>query len=182
MTKSSTHVKRGIYPGTFDPMTTGHLDVIVRASTHVVDELVVAVASNVKKAPMFTLEQRIAMVQDEIASLPDPLPKKIRVEGFDDLLIHFVEKQKATCIIRGLRAVSDFEFEFQMAGMNLRMNPVIETIFLMATDKHQFVSSSFIKEIVLLGGDVRPFVPKAVWHRMQQILAKEISQKNKNNP
>ncbi len=150
----------GIYPGTFDPMTKGHLHIIKRAS-HLVDHLIVAVASNDRKKPMFTADERFALVQGDIDTLPDG-HGKITVEKFDSLLIHYAREKKASCIIRGLRAVSDFEYEFQMTGMNAKLAPDIETVFLMASDKWQFVSSSFIREIVALGGDISEFVTPAV--------------------
>ncbi|HPQ51374.1 MAG: pantetheine-phosphate adenylyltransferase [Alphaproteobacteria bacterium] len=150
----------GIYPGTFDPITKGHLHIIQRAS-RLVDRLVVAVAGNQRKSPLFTTEQRLEMVERDIGTLFD---KKcpIEVEAFEDLLISYAHRKGATCLFRGLRAVSDFEFEFQMTGMNAKLAPDIETVFLVASDKWQFVSSSFIKEICSLGGDVSEFVTPAV--------------------
>ncbi len=152
--------RTGIYPGTFDPITKGHLHIIQRASK-LVDLLVVGVAKNINKEPLFSDGERFEMVQCDIDNLPDK-QCDIKVEFFDGLLISYAQKKKASCIIRGLRAVSDFEYEFQMTGMNAKLNPEIETVFLMASDKWQFVSSSFIKEIFSLGGDISEFITPAV--------------------
>lgn len=154
----------GIYPGTFDPITKGHLHIIKRASK-LVDHLIVAVANNQKKGPLFSIEERLEMVQTDINNLPDK-SCPITVESFEDLLISYAHKKKATCLFRGLRAVSDFEFEFQMTGMNAKLAPDIETVFLMAADKWQFVSSSFIKEIGSLGGNIGEFVTPSVESRL----------------
>jgi pantetheine-phosphate adenylyltransferase len=152
----------GIYPGTFDPPTKGHMDLVIRSAL-LVDRLVVGVATNAGKGPMFTAAERTAMVQKELARLDkeDPslqLVARVQVVQFADLLVEFARKHNASVIFRGLRAVSDFEYEFQMAGMNRNLNAAIETVFLMASDKHQFVSSRFVKEICRLSGDVSPFV------------------------
>ena len=155
----------GIYPGTFDPITKGHLHIIKRAS-RLVDHLIVAVASNDRKTPLFNIEERLEMVRTDIANLPDK-SGEVSVESFDTLLIKYARQKQATLIFRGLRAISDFEFEFQMTGMNAKLDPGIETVFLMASDKWQFVSSSFIKEIVTLGGDVSEFVTPAVEKRLK---------------
>lgn len=152
--------RTGVYPGTFDPVTNGHVDIIRRAA-HVVDHLVVAVATNDGKTPLFTLEERVAMLEAEIATM-DVAPGTIEVASFDTLLVDFVRKKEASIIVRGLRAVSDFEYEFQMTGMNARLAPDIETVFLMASDRHQFISSRFVKEIGRLGGDIQSFVPAGV--------------------
>lgn len=154
----------GIYPGTFDPITKGHLHIIKRASK-LVDHVIVAVANNQRKGPLFSIEERLAMVQTDIDNLHDK-HCPISVEPFEELLISYAHKKKATCLFRGLRAVSDFEFEFQMTGMNAKLAPDIETVFLMAADKWQFVSSSFIKEIGSLGGDIGEFVTPAVQSRL----------------
>jgi len=156
----------GIYPGTFDPVTKGHLHIIERASK-LVDHLIVSVAPNARKAPMFSQEERLEMVKRDINNMPDK-HCEISVEGFDELLIHYARKKKATCIIRGLRAVSDFEYEFQMTGMNAKLDDNIETVFLMASDKWQFVSSSFIKEISALGGDMSDFITPNVKSRLEE--------------
>lgn len=150
----------GLYPGTFDPVTLGHLDIIKRA-VKLVDHLVIGVATNASKEPMFTLKERKAMLEREVA----PLAKgraTIEVQSFDMLLVKFAEKVGASVIIRGLRAVSDFEYEFQMVAMNQRLNTEIETVFLMADPRHQAIASRLVKEIALLGGDVAPFTTPAV--------------------
>ena len=156
----------GIYPGTFDPVTNGHLDIIGRA-VKVVDKLIIAVAVNVGKGPMFTLKERADMCRAEVAKLKLTVNVPIEVVPFDNLLMHFVQQMKGTFIIRGLRAVSDFEYEFQMAGMNARLNSDVETMFLMASERNQFIASRFVKEIAKLGGDVSPFVPRGVNERIR---------------
>jgi pantetheine-phosphate adenylyltransferase len=153
--------RTGIYPGTFDPVTNGHLDIIGRA-VKVVDKLIIAVAMNVGKGPLFSVKERVAMCRGEVAKLRLPVKVPIQVMPFDNLLMHFVQQMQGTVIIRGLRAVSDFEYEFQMAGMNARLNPDVETMFLMASERNQFIASRFVKEIARLGGDVSSFVPKGV--------------------
>lgn len=150
----------GIYPGTFDPITKGHLHIIERASK-LVDELIIGVANNPGKKPLFSVDERIGMVETDIANMPEKYCP-ISVKSFDNLLIHFAKENKASCVFRGLRASSDFEFEFQMTGMNFRLDPSIETVFLMSSDKWQFVSSSFIKEVAKLDGDVTEFVTPSV--------------------
>lgn len=154
----------GIYPGTFDPITKGHLHIIKRASRQV-DKLIVAVADNAKKAPRFDLAARMDMVRADCANMPEKYCD-IEVLSFDKLLVHLAHDMNASCIFRGLRAISDFDYEFQMAGMNFRLAPDIETVFLMAADKWQFVSSSFVKEIHALGGDVSEFVTPATLARL----------------
>ena len=150
--------KIGIYPGTFDPMTTGHMD-IVKRSLKIVDNLVIAVAKNINKDSLFKVNERIDIINNDISSLGN-LNSKIRVIELSGLLTTFAETQNATCIIRGLRAVSDFEYEFQMTGMNYQLNPNIETIFLMSSDNNSFISSNFVKEVHKLGGNVSKFVSK----------------------
>ena len=162
---SATRV--GVYPGTFDPITNGHTDVIVRA-TKVVDRLVVGVARNAGKGPLFSTEERVAIVKAEIDHLPAEARKRIAVKAFDTLLMQFAIDNGASVIIRGLRAVSDFEYEFQMAGMNSRINSNVETLFLMASDRFQFISSRFVKEIGMLGGNVTPFVSTRVAKRIAE--------------
>lgn len=157
----------GVYPGTFDPITNGHTDVIVRA-TKVVDRLVVGVARNAGKGPLFSTEERVAIVKAEIEHLPAEARKRITVKAFDTLLMQFAVDNGASVIIRGLRAVSDFEYEFQMAGMNSRINSDVETLFLMASDRFQFISSRFVKEIGMLGGNVTPFVSARVAKRIAE--------------
>ena len=155
----------GVYPGTFDPVTNGHMDIIARA-TRVVDKLIVAVAVNAGKEPLFTLDERVELVEADIAGLPGDVAERIEVRPFDNLLVDFVADVGASVIVRGLRAVSDFEYEFQMAAMNARLSPELETVFLMASDRHQFISSRFVKEIGRLGGDISHFVSKAVAARL----------------
>ncbi len=156
----------GIYPGTFDPITNGHTDIIRRA-LHVVDHLVIGVARNDGKGPLFSTDERVAIVREEIPFLGEPdAAERIEVRPFSSLLMSFAESVEAGVIIRGLRAVSDFEYEFQMAGMNARLNPRIETVFLMASDRFQFISSRFVKEIGMLGGDVSHFVSPRVTTRL----------------
>ena len=161
---------RGVYPGTFDPVTKGHMDIITRGA-RVVDELVVAVAVNAGKGPLFTLEERSEMLKNDISQLDPGLASRIEVQSFDNLLMEFVGQMDATLIIRGLRAVSDFEYEFQMAGMNARLNPKVETVFLMASERHQFISSRFVKEIGSLGGDISSFVSPVVKERLLERFA-----------
>jgi pantetheine-phosphate adenylyltransferase len=154
----------GLYPGTFDPITTGHTDIILRA-TRVVDHLVIGIAGNVGKGPLFSIEERVAMVAEEAKALNGNGGARIEVKAFDNLLMHFAVEIGAGVIIRGLRAVTDFEYEFQMAGMNAALNPAVETVFLMAAGDQQFVSSRLVKEIGRLGGDIARFVsPRVAVH------------------
>jgi pantetheine-phosphate adenylyltransferase len=158
----------GVYPGTFDPITNGHYDIIRRA-LHVVDHLVIGVARNDAKGPLFATDERVEIVREEIKHLENGGGERIEVQPFDTLLMHFAESVGAGVILRGLRAVSDFEYEFQMAGMNARLNPKIETVFLMASDRYQFISSRFVKEIGVLGGDVTHFVsPRVAAHLLDR--------------
>jgi len=156
-----TDERTGVYPGTFDPITNGHADIIRRA-TKVVDRLVVAVAENAGKATLFDAAERLDLVKEEVSALGPEYSEHIEIIPFDNLLVNFAQSIGATVIIRGLRAVSDFEYEFQMVGMNARLNPEIETVFLMASDKHQFISSKLVKEIGELGGDITQFVSPRV--------------------
>ena len=158
-------IRTGVYPGTFDPPTNGHLDVIQRA-VHLVDSLIVAVVVNPGKDTLFAIDERVAMVEAELADIQNGDASPVRVLPFDNLLMDFVAGAGAAVIIRGLRAVSDFEYEFQMAGMNSRLNPDVETVFLMASDRHQFISSKLVKEIGRLGGDVGHFVSPGVVKRL----------------
>jgi pantetheine-phosphate adenylyltransferase len=162
----------GIYPGTFDPITNGHVDIIGRA-TRIVDRLVIAVAANPGKGPMFTLQERVEMLLEQVSLMRNGDGSHIEVRPFDKLLMHFVQDLGATIILRGLRAVSDFEYEFQMAGMNTRLDPKVETIFLMASERQQFIASRFVKEVALLGGDIAPFVPKEVVARTARKMAQQ---------
>ena len=154
----------GIYPGTFDPITSGHCD-IVRRALRLVDKLVIGVASNPAKGPAFNLNDRIEMARDDLSAF-DPDGDRVEVRAFDQLLMHFAEEMNAGVIVRGLRAVSDFDFEFQMTGMNARLNPNVETVFLMSSESHQFISSRFVKEIAALGGDITSFVSPNVATRL----------------
>jgi len=157
-------VKRiAIYPGSFDPVTNGHLDVIERA-TRLFDEVIVAVADNTEKHPLFSMEERRALVESSVIKL-----QGVKVDTFNGLLVHYAREKGACALIRGLRAVSDFEFEFQMALMNRQMDSTIETMFLMPKDTYTYLSSRLIKEIARLGGDITPFVPETV---KSQLMAK----------
>jgi pantetheine-phosphate adenylyltransferase len=147
----------GVYPGTFDPITLGHMD-IIRRGAKLVDRLVIGVTTNPSKSPMFSVEERMAMVRREI----DGLPGAVDVVSFDSLLMDFAEREGASVIIRGLRAVADFEYEYQMAGMNQQLNQRIETVFLMADVSLQPIASRLVKEIALYGGDISKFVTAAV--------------------
>lgn len=160
--------RKAIYPGTFDPVTNGHLDIIERAAM-LFPKVLVAVASHQAKRPFFSLSERIALVRSAVAHLPG-----VEVFGFEGLLIHFAKEQEASVILRGLRAVADFEYEFQLAGMNRKLCGDIETLFLTPSDASMFISSTLVREIAALGGDVSPFVPHAV---LQAFLNRE-SQNN----
>jgi len=153
--------KIGIYPGSFDPITLGHLDIIQR-SLHVVDKLTIAVSNNKSKNHFISIDERLKLIEQTIQDLPIEDQKRIVIEKFDNLLVHYVKSKNASVIIRGLRAVSDFEYEFLMTGMNRSIDNEIETIFLMSSEKYHFISSRFIKEIHSLGGDISKSVPKPV--------------------
>jgi pantetheine-phosphate adenylyltransferase len=157
--------RTAVYPGTFDPITNGHVDIIRRA-TRLVDRLVVGVAANPGKGPIFGLDDRLDMVRTEVGAIARENGTEIEVVSFSNLLMHFAAECGAVMIIRGLRAVTDFDYEFQMVGMNARVNPDIETVFLMASEHHTFISSRFVKEIALLDGDVTSFVPPRVHTRL----------------
>ena len=162
--------KIGIYPGTFDPITNGHTDIIGRAA-RLLDKLIVGVAINPGKEPIFNIDERVELAREEIKHLENSLSDRIEVIPFQSLLIHFAHEVGATAIIRGLRAVSDFDYEFQMASMNAKMAPDIETVCLMASDKYQFIASSLVKEIAKLGGDVSQFVSP----RVAKLLTAKVS-------
>lgn len=156
----------GLYPGTFDPVTNGHLDIIGRA-VKLVDKLVIGVAINIGKGPLFSLEERVEILERETAHLKTIA--EIEVRPFNSLLMHFARDVNAQMIVRGLRAVADFEYEFQMTAMNQQLDREIETVFLMADPRHQAIASRLVKEIASLGGDIGKFVPPGV---AQQLLAK----------
>ncbi|MGB0631310.1 MAG: pantetheine-phosphate adenylyltransferase [Alphaproteobacteria bacterium] len=161
--------KIGIYPGTFDPITNGHADIIGRAA-RLLDKLVVGVAINPGKGPIFTIDERAELVRQEINHLENGLGDRIEVRPFTGLLINFARDVDAKVIIRGLRAVSDFDYEFQMASMNAKMAPDIETVCLMASDKYHFIASSLVKEIAKLDGDITQFVSPRVAERLAERL------------
>jgi pantetheine-phosphate adenylyltransferase len=171
----TTQPRIGVYPGTFDPITNGHMDVIMRAA-RLVDRLVVGIARNAGKGPLFSTEERVDLVLSEIQAMAEPaMAARIEVRPFETLLTKFAVEVGASVIIRGLRAVSDFEYEFQMAGMNARLNPTVETVFLMASDRYQFISSRFVKEIGQLGGDVSHFVSPRIVARLKERFARDAS-------
>lgn len=157
---SNSKHRIGIYPGTFDPVTKGHLHLIRRAS-RMVDKLIIGVADNARKGPLFDIDARKEMLVADLANMSDK-GCEIEVLSFSNLLVHFAAEVQAAVIFRGLRAVSDFEYEFQLTGMNAKLDPSIETVFLMASDKWQFVSASFVKEISALNGAVSEFVTPQV--------------------
>jgi pantetheine-phosphate adenylyltransferase len=156
----------GVYPGTFDPVTLGHMD-IIRRSAKLVDRLVIGVTTNVSKSPMFSLDERLAMVRREVAGLDNG----IAVVAFDSLLMDFAEREGASLIVRGLRAVADFEYEYQMAGMNQQINDRVETVFLMADVALQPIASRLVKEIAMYGGEIAKFVPPRVAVDVRQRVA-----------
>ncbi len=155
----------GLYPGTFDPITLGHIDIIRRASL-LVDRLVIGVAINRDKAPLFTLKERVEMLEKDCADLSEQTGTEIIVHPFENLLINCAHDVGAQVIVRGLRAVADFEYEFQMVGMNRSLDNSIETVFLMAEAKHQAIASTLVKEIARLDGDISKFVPPHVANRL----------------
>jgi pantetheine-phosphate adenylyltransferase len=164
-TESSTMARIAIYPGSFDPMTNGHLDVIQR-SLAMFDKLVIAVASNVRKQALFTVDERIALLREVIGD-----ESRVEIDTFEGLLVHYAQRKGATALVRGLRAVADFEYEFEMASMNRRLAPSVETVFLMTDEKYFYVSSHLVKEVATLGGDIDSFVPKAVASKLKARLA-----------
>ncbi len=177
-----TGARIGIYPGSFDPVTTGHLDIVARAR-RLMDRLIVAVAVNTGKNPLFALEERLAMLREELAGLPaGPGLAQLEVRPIEGLLVEFADACGACTIVRGLRAVSDFDYEFQMAGMNARMKPAIETVFLMASERHTFIASRLVKEVALLGGDFSSFVPQRVGHRLAAAVARRRAGKAARRP
>ncbi len=165
MAKTKRMPRCGVYPGTFDPVTNGHVDVIRRAM-ELFDELVVGVAVNPEKSPLFSVEERVAMLKE----VTRPWRARVRVEPFDGLVVSFARDYRARVIIRGLRMLSDFEYEFQMALTNRKLVPRIETVFMMPSEEHSYISSRLIKEIGVLGADVRKFVPNRVAKRLKERL------------
>jgi pantetheine-phosphate adenylyltransferase len=157
-----------IYPGTFDPITFGHIDIIKRAS-QLFDHVIIAVAKDSSKNPLFSLSERVAMVEKEV-EIFNKEEKKVVVEEFEGLLINYARKKESKIIIRGLRAVSDFEYEFQMFGMNAKLDPSIQTIFLPASENTQFIASRLVKEIAKLDGEITKFVPKSVADQLNSKL------------
>ncbi|NOZ41843.1 MAG: pantetheine-phosphate adenylyltransferase [Alphaproteobacteria bacterium] len=168
-------MRTGLYPGTFDPITFGHIDIITRGAK-LVDHLVLGISTNPSKTALFDLEERVAITRRETAFIERETGVTIDVRPFDTLLMTFAEEIGATAIIRGLRAVSDFEYEFQMTAMNYKLNPDIETIFLMAEPSLQAIASRLVKEIALFGGDISAFVPESV---KQEVLEKLVAGKLK---
>lgn len=151
-----------IYPGTFDPITNGHVDLVIRAS-HLFEKVMLAIAANPSKTPLFTLEERVRLAKTVLQDFSN-----IRVLGFSGLLIDFAQAQQATMILRGLRAVSDFDYEFQLAGMNRQLAPHIETVFMTPAEQHTYTSATLVREIARLGGDVSQFVPPAVSQALKE--------------
>ncbi len=158
-------IRRIVYPGTFDPVTRGHED-LVRRAARIFDEVVVAVADNVNKRPFFSLEERIEMARLVLDGMHN-----VRVVGFDGLLVDFVRRQGINLVLRGLRAVSDFEYEFQLAGMNRSMNPDLETVFMTPAEQYMFISASMVREVAQLGGDVTHFVAPLIAERLSARIA-----------
>ena len=161
----------GVYPGTFDPITYGHLDIIQRAR-RLVDHLIIGVSVSAGKDPLLSLDERVAIVNEELASLEGDGNATTEVRPFETLLVDFATSVGSNIVIRGLRAVSDFEYEFQMTGMNARLDPTVETVFLMATEKHQFIASKLVKEIGRLGGDITSFVSPNVGRHLERMFAR----------
>ncbi len=155
-----------IYPGTFDPITNGHLDIAARAS-RLFDRLIVAVSNNPSKHPLFSLKERVQMVRKTVAGLPN-----VEVDTFQGLLVKYAESRECIALIRGLRAVSDFEYEFQMALMNRKLMPEMETVYLMPSEEYTYINSSIVKEVAMLGGDVRRFLPLTVAEALKKKVKK----------
>lgn len=155
-----------VYPGTFDPITLGHIDLIERAS-QLFDKVIVAIASNPNKKPLFSLEERVALAKQVLGSFPS-----VEVHGFDNLLLDFAQAHHVNIILRGLRAVADFDYEFQLAGMNRHLRPDIETLFLMPAEKYLYLSSSLIREVATLGGDITGFVPDVIVQAIHKKLGR----------
>lgn len=156
---------KAIYPGTFDPMTNGHLDLVTRAA-RMFNHVILAIAASSSKKPMFTLEERVALATEVVAHLPN-----VEVVGFSELMAHFAQRQNANILVRGLRAVSDFEYELQLANMNRHLMPTLESVFLMPAEEWSFISSSLVKEVARHGGDISPFLPAPVTAALLKKLA-----------
>ena len=165
--KINTMSKRAIYPGTFDPLTNGHFDLIRRASK-LFDEVIVSIAASPGKNPLFSLAERVELATQAVAEFPN-----VTVRGFKGLLVHYLKEVDAHIILRGLRAISDFEYEFQLATMNRRLDSNVETVFLTPSENHTFISASLVREIAMLGGDVSPFVHSHILSAMQEKIAKQ---------
>lgn len=165
-------MRTALYPGTFDPVTKGHLDIFRRAAG-LVDRLIIGIAINRSKGPLFSLEERVAMVESAVIPIAQQTGTEIRAHPFENLLVNCARDVGANIIVRGLRAVSDFEYEFQMVGMNRRLDPGIETVFLMAGAEHQAIASKLVKEVARLGGDVSQFVPADVKAALQAKFASQ---------
>lgn len=157
-------MKRAIYPGSFDPITNGHLDIIARA-TKIFDELIVAVALNEEKHPLFSLKDRLKMIERVVKDF-----KKVKIDHFDALLVDYCQRNQVDVVIRGLRAISDFEFEFQMALMNKKLHESLETVFMMTSECYSYLSSTMIKEIAAMGGEVQAFVPSFIEEKLREKL------------
>lgn len=158
-----TEVPRiAVYPGSFDPITNGHIDIVER-SLRLFSRVIIALADNVRKKALFTVAEREAQIREAVSRLPNPADAaRVEVDSFSGLLVHYVERRGAQCVVRGLRAIADFEYEFQLAHMNHRLSPNIETVFLMTAEEHFYVSSSLVKEVAQFGGDVSSMVPPQV--------------------
>ncbi len=167
--KSLKNEKIGVYPGTFDPVTYGHLDILKRASK-IFDKVVVCVAYNVHKNPLLSLDERVKLLKENIENLK---LKNIEIDSFSGLLVDYLKKRNIKVIIRGLRAVTDFDYEFAYACMNRKLNPEVETVFLMSSEKYLFISSSLVKEVIRLGGDISEYVPENVVQLLKQKLRRE---------
>ncbi len=156
------HGRLAVFPGSFDPLTNGHVDIVLRCA-HLFERIVVAVLVNAEKTPLFSAEERVGMIRDVFREYPN-----IEVDTFDGLLVDYVRRKRASAIVRGLRAVSDFEYEFQMALMNRHLEPTLETVFMMPAEQYTYLSSRLIKEVFRLGGDVRGLVPSVVEERLRR--------------
>jgi len=162
MPPAAPNGRLAVFPGSFDPLTNGHVDIILR-SAHLFEHIVVAVLVNVEKTPLFTSDERIAIIREVFREYPN-----IEVDTFDGLLVEYARRRRASALVRGLRAVSDFEYEFQMALMNRHLEPTLETVFMMPAEQYTYLSSRLIKEVFQLGGDVRGLVPSVVERRLRE--------------